>query len=459
MPYSLPDMSNGVSPRIRNHRRSHSSSAQFSDEKGPGAFVSLGALPKLQRKPTTKKSPTFHFRDDDDDEEESSSQDEKDFTRLSIDTTNLRSSTAPITMGGRYSPPKVASRDTIAETSNVPFPVSSPLSPSPTDTPSLVASPGETFRRPTLSRGSSHPILLSNGKPLKSSLKSSASASSIPEELRGGLHLRVQSVPTTPFLSKSVHFPEKKEDGLECVKVFNHKARPANISTGGEDTETETEREDRFPFPRFDGAGPLLSRTGTALTTYEIDTESASTVPSPDPPSYQNIHFESITLNQPATPSSPLAPITPHLTGTILVRNVAYEKHVAVRFTLDDWQTTSEVRAKHVVSVLSLPWEVSKTKTLGDAVGLIANSSGTSALPTWDRFSFTIRLEDHAYKLQDKTLWLVGRYSTGEGGNEWWDNNSGKNYKVAFKVVPAKGREETGRTLSAPGTLSLPFTL
>ena len=43
-------------------------------------------------------------------------------------------------------------------------------------------------------------------------------------------------------------------------------------------------------------------------------------------------------------------------------------KHVAVRFTLDDWQATSKVRAKHVVSVLSLPWEVSKTKTLGDAV-------------------------------------------------------------------------------------------
>ena len=135
-------------------------------------------------------------------------------------------------------------------------------------------------------------------------------------------------------------------------------------------------------------------------------------------------------------------------------------KHVAVRFTLDDWQATSKVRAKHVVSVLSLPWEVSKTKTLGDAVGLIANSSsGAAALPTWDRFSFTIRLEDHAYKPQGRTFWLVGRYSTWDGGSEWWDNNSGKNYKVAFKVGPAIGREETGRTLSGPGTLSLQFTM
>ena len=116
------------------------------------------------------------------------------------------------------------------------------------------------------------------------------------------------------------------------------------------------------------------------------------------------------------------------------MRNVAYKKHVAVRFTLDDWQTTSKVRAKHVVSMLSLPWEVSKTKTLGDAVGLIVNSSsGAAALPTWDRFSFMIRLEDHACKVQDRTIWLVGRYSTGDGGSEWWDNNLGKNYKVTFK--------------------------
>ena len=97
---------------------------------------------------------------------------------------------------------------------------------------------------------------------------------------------------------------------------------------------------------------------------------------------------------------------------------------------------------------------------LGDVVGLIANSSsGAAALPTWDRFSFTIRFEDHAYKLQDKTLWLVGRYSTWNGGSERWDNNSGKDYKVAFKVVPANGREETGRIFSGPGTLSVPFTL
>ena len=41
--------------------------------------------------------------------------------------------------------------------------------------------------------------------------------------------------------------------------------------------------------------------------------------------------------------------------GSVLVRNVAYNKTVAIRFTLDDWQTTSEVTAHYVSSLPSLP--------------------------------------------------------------------------------------------------------
>src|SRR6202022_2339578 len=96
-------------------------------------------------------------------------------------------------------------------------PTSSPLLSSQEAAPQLTPPP----QRPPLARGSSHPILLSNGKPLKSSLKSrSPSASSIPDDVRS-MHLRVRSAPTSPFLSKNVHFPEKKEDGLESVRVFD----------------------------------------------------------------------------------------------------------------------------------------------------------------------------------------------------------------------------------------------
>lgn len=437
MPYSGPD-SPRAAPRVRNHRRSHS----FSDEKGPGAFVSLGALPKVQRKATPRKLPAFHFKDDD---EEDSPEDDSHprIARLFVDTQSL---SPPYDERAMTNGPSSSPKDKLTTPAAVPFPLSSPLSLSPVDTPQLTAS--TTPRRPTLSRGSSHPVLLSNGKPLKSSLKSSPSASSIADDVRS-MHLRVQSAPTTPLLSKNVHFPEKKEDGLESVRVFSLKARPASLSLGGDDTETETETEPSR-FPRF---GVNYSGPGRFPTTFDVDYETpgaTSIIPTPNPPRHANIHLESMALVQPDAPSSPFALSSPHITGTILVRNVAYEKHVAVRFTLDDWQTTSEVSAHHIISVPVLPWETTQGRTLGDAVGIIASAS--AAPSTWDRFSFNIRLEDHAYKLHQRVLWLVGRYTaTGDGGGEWWDNNSGSNYRVGFKLAATNGRDDAGRTVSAPG--------
>lgn len=423
MPYAGPDSPPTI-PRARNHRRSYS----FTDEKGPGAFVSLGALPRAQRKAPPPKLTAFHFQDDDEDD----SPEDDTHKHLSINTYNLRANERA-TPNGRSSPPK----NGLTDPATVPFPTSSP---SQEETLQLTLP-----QRPPLSRGSSHPIFLSNGKPLKSSLKSSPSTSSIPDGR--SMHLRVRSAPTTPFLSKNVHFPEKKEDGLESVRVFSLKAKPASLSqSGGDDTETETETESiRFPVPRSGGTYSLIP--GRFPLNFDIDYESpgaTSAIPTPNPPAYANIHFESVAFEQSASPSSPLVPSSPHLTGTILVRNVAYEKHVAVRFTLDDWQTTSEVSAHHVESVPVPPWETTQSCTLGDAVGLIANAS--SAPSTWDRFSFSIRLDDYAYKLHQRVLWLVGRYTTtGDGGGVWWDNNSGSNYRIGFKVKTAQGR-----TVSAP---------
>ena len=49
--------------------------------------------------------------------------------------------------------------------------------------------------------------------------------------------------------------------------------------------------------------------------------------------------------------------------------------------------------------------------------------------------SFTIRLEDYEHNLASRTLWLVARYAPGSGG-EFWDNNDGKNFRVAFRRAP-----------------------
>jgi hypothetical protein len=419
----MPSSGPSTSPHTRNHRRSHS----LSNEKGLGASVSLGALPKLQRKAASKKLPALYVKDSHQDEDDLHQR----FAPLSIETHNLST-----LHEGRFLANSQFDRPydkLTAPAAIVPFPKSSLLSCSPEDTPLLTASTSPGY--PTLSCVSSRPILLSNGTRLKSSLKSMRST-----------HLRAKSAPATPL---NVHFPERKEDGLESVRIFSFKAKPASCE-GGDGTETETETNSRFPFPRF---GTNSSGPGPFPLAFVVDYETTgatSTIPVPNPPPYANIYFESAAFVQPKAPSYPLAPTAPHLTGTILVRNVAYEKHVAVRFTLDEWQTTSEVAARYVVSVPVLPWEKTRSRTPGNAVRMTENARNPSPTPlTWDRFSFDVRLD---CKLQECVLWFVGRYTaTGEGGGEWWDNNSGLNFRIGFKAAAVESGDRTGQTANAPG--------
>ena len=92
----------------------------------------------------------------------------------------------------------------------------------------------------------------------------------------------------------------------------------------------------------------------------------------------------------------------------------AIEKWIAVSFTLDKWQTTSEVTARYKES---LP-------------------NGTI-----DRFIFTIKLADVLSRAEEKTLYLAVRYSV--AGREIRDNNSGRNYHVQIvrKKVPKANME------------------
>jgi hypothetical protein len=149
------------------------------------------------------------------------------------------------------------------------------------------------------------------------------------------------------------------------------------------------------------------------------------------------------------------------------VRNLAYEKHVAVRFTLDDWRTTNEVSARHVMSLPCLPLQL-VPKTFGDVIAGTGVGTGQDLEQKdekekekgaiWDRFAFTIRLQDYA-GVNEKVLWLVARFATG-GGGEWWDNNNGGNYHVAFRAAtatpapPHASPDNIGAGVDAPGTFS-----
>ncbi|KIO20556.1 carbohydrate-binding module family 21 protein, partial [Tulasnella calospora MUT 4182] len=101
------------------------------------------------------------------------------------------------------------------------------------------------------------------------------------------------------------------------------------------------------------------------------------------------------------------------LKGSVVVKNLAYDKRVAARFTMDWWQTTSEVVAKYAESVSAPPPHASSIDT------------------THDRFVFQVKLADVLSKIEEKTMFVAVRYNS--AGREMWDNNAGANYEVKFE--------------------------
>ncbi|KAI0370461.1 hypothetical protein BV20DRAFT_979604 [Pilatotrama ljubarskyi] len=460
MPYAGPSDAASTATATRpashphHHRRTRSSS-NFSDERGPGAFAPLGQLPRLNKKAV------FHLNNDNDDD--NANDDERPsyptYASPYSPLNSLRLSMNTGKFSPSVDPPSRIDIPPLQPPTSVPFPTSSPISPSdgpspffPSNSSSKASSKAGS---PSLPRTPSTPIILSNGKPLKSSLKGSSSTPNIPE--LHVKHLRAQSAPSTPNVIKNVHFAEK-DSGLETVRVYNRTGKPASLSKPpGEETETETEAESSFPFPLLPTSP--VSATPPPTLIHEIDPSIDRThpIPKPNPSPYANVFLETLALPRTRPPT---------LRGTVLVRNLSFEKTVAVRFTLDDWQTTSEVLCKHVVSLPGLPPPFPRARTLGDVAGHIATGQTAEEEkeapgPAWDRFSFTIRLEDYEAKLSERTLYLVVRYNPGSGG-EFWDNNDGQNYRVGFRRATASPLPSPSllgvahsqqRTFSAPSTL------
>lgn len=383
MPYAGPSSpaptATATRPAIP-HRRTRSSS-NFSDERGPGAFAGLGQLPRLNKKAV------FHINDNDDDN--AHDDDRPSYTSYPASYTPLNSLRLSIN-SGKFSPavdppPRIEIPPLVAP-SAVPFPTSSPSSPLQRASPiwTFASSRSSSKLSSSLPRTPSTPVILSNGKPLKSSLKSSSSSPNISD--LPTKHIRAQSAPATPSLGKNVHFAEK-DSGLETIRVFNRTGKPASLSKPpGEETETETEAESSsYPFPVF-STSPIAS-TASATLPHEIDNsvDRTSPVPKLNPSPYANVFLETLALPRTRPPT---------LRGTVLVRNIAFEKVVAVRFTLDDWQTTSEVMCKHVVSLPGLPPPFPRPRTMGDMAGNIATGQPTeddhkeSSGPSWDRFRY-----------------------------------------------------------------------
>lgn len=223
--------------------------------------------------------------------------------------------------------------------------------------------------------GSTFYIRKKSGELVKPSLKSTGFATWSSSSTG---RARTKSAPTTPMGSKSVHFDAQ----LEHVKLFLAEQKPLAVSRDGSPTETsEGDTTDTsFPFPRM--TSTTLRLKGIVMPT-----------PPPEPWTF-DVRLENLALEGTA------------LVGQVLVRNVAFTKWVAVRFTLDAWQTTSEVAAQHIVSLHH---------------------------GAFDRFEFRVRLVDYLNGIESKRIVLCIRFSV--AGREMWDSNGGRNYEVGFEKV------------------------
>ncbi|KAL1734087.1 putative phosphatase regulatory subunit-domain-containing protein [Schizophyllum commune] len=234
----------------------------------------------------------------------------------------------------------------------IPFPRTASPAPSPTAT------------RPPLPRSQSAPTVR---RPLKPSLKSASSP-----------HVRALSAPATPGGSLRVRFDEE----LERVCTFTKSSAVASLLSPSAETAPATQ----FDFPIMPAPAP---------TKYEIDVAASSPIPSCSASAGDYIRLESLSVSN--APDVAIA-------GSVLVRNVAFQKDVALRFTMDGWTTTSEVAARYA----------------------------SSTPDGRDRFNFTIPL---AGSRDERLMECVARY-TSQGVGEWWDNNNSANYKVLVRRVP-----------------------
>ncbi|CAK5279246.1 unnamed protein product [Mycena citricolor] len=236
---------------------------------------------------------------------------------------------------------------------------------------SLLASPST----PVLSDETPRILRKKSGQPVKSSLKSSTPKQRASLNVVIGNSTGSKSEPTTP--TRSVHFDTKQH-----VKLFLAEQKPLAVSRDGSPTDDTSGAED-FPEWIFGNGRRDEGRLDMLVTVPEAKWE-------------MDVKLQTLKLADDGA----------NVTGTIAVRNLAFDKWVAVRFTLDGWQTTSEVTARHLQSL---------------AGGQV------------DIFSFSIRLNDVLARIEGKEMLLAVRYNS--AGREMWDNNEGSNYRAVFRRV------------------------
>jgi hypothetical protein len=220
--------------------------------------------------------------------------------------------------------------------------------------------------------------------------------------LRPSSRRRPSSMPGTPTFSKAVHFNED----IEQVRHFLQVDRPIAVSAGSSPVETY-DSEGEYPFGYDDGYKSSIVEWEIRTANFPRDSIDRQS---------QLVRVEKIFLSSDKKT----------LVGVVACANIAFNKYVVARFTLDYWKTTSEVVAEYNNDI--------RRKQSNDG---------------YDRFNFNIKLSDQAH-LESKTLLLCVRYSV--NGQDHWDNNSNMNYQVDFikKSTPRKSRQGAGTLNTIP---------
>jgi Carbohydrate/starch-binding module (family 21) len=203
---------------------------------------------------------------------------------------------------------------------------------------------------------------------------------------------RPSSMPSTPTFPKAVHF----DSHLEHVRHFLQVDKPLAVSAGSSPVE-QYPTEEEYPFPSDSRSSTPPFEWDIRLPNFPSDSYERKMMP---------IRVEKVFLSSD----------NKKLIGTVAVANLAFQKYVVARFTLDYWKTTSEVTAEFNNDV--------RRKQQNDG---------------HDRFNFNIKLADQA-NLENKTLFFCVRYNV--NGQEHWDSNNGFNFQVDFnkKAVAQNGK-------------------
>jgi len=210
-------------------------------------------------------------------------------------------------------------------------------------------------------------------------------------------------MPGTPTFSKAVHFNEN----MEQVRHFLQVDRPIAVSAGSSPVSEIYDSDTEYPFGSGNAYGVKSSEWEIKLANFPAETLDRHTDP---------VRVERLFLS------------ADHKTliGSVAVANIAFQKHVTARFTLDYWKTISEVVAEFNNDVRN------------------RHEDG------FDRFNFNIKLSDQA-NLEAKTLLLCVKYQA--NGQEYWDNNRGVNYQVDFSK---RGRSKNGSPAAASPLGAIP---